>query len=119
SASAFIDQGIGQFATASGDQDSATVTLTNDGTLNILATASAHAGTDAFARATIHTAISQSADDSLSSNVTLTNTGTLNIVAKAVAGGSSFAEAEATVFFGAFQFASGSVLAGSTATDTL
>jgi len=117
-ATAEISQGIGQFATAGGDKDSGNVTLTNDGTLNILASASANAGTDAFALAFIRTAVSQVAFAS-SMNVVLNNTGTLNVVAQAIAAGTDFASAVATVEFGLFQEADSTGVAGSTATDAL
>ena len=101
----YVGYGIDQNASAGGDQDSANVSLQNDGTINIHAYATAQDATDAHAYATIYEAIDQVAEESHDSTITLANTGTLDIVAGAKATG-DYAYASASVEYGIYQYAS-------------
>jgi len=116
---ATVSSGIFQEATAGGDQDSATITLTNDGTINVHAIASAFGAGTATAFASVNTAISQSALASFDSNATITNTGTIDVLAHAVASAGNLAKATAHVDSAISQSASGSAITGSAATVTL
>ena len=119
---AFIHQGITQYASVTGSNVSADVSLTNasDATLGIAASAHAVGKTKAYATATLSYGISQYAYYGDVSTVSLTNHGTLQILGKAVATGTSdasYAQAIVDMETGIYQYASPSV--GTTASATL
>jgi uncharacterized protein with beta-barrel porin domain len=115
-ADATVDSGVFQEATGAAIAASvATVNLTNSGTINVHAFASANGGTEALAFASVDTGISQEAFDAVTEHVSLTNSGTIDIGAHAVANATGFASASADAGSGVFQRADGSGLAASTA----
>ena len=105
-ADAYANNYYGIEQNAYAEDGDATVDITNSGTLNIVAQATANANWDAYASATINTAISQSATAygyDVEANAVVNNSGTLNIIAEANAVG-DWASVDAYMDTGIYQY---------------
>ncbi|MDF2372548.1 MAG: autotransporter domain-containing protein [Rhizobiaceae bacterium] len=96
----------------------ALLTLTNSGLINIKAVANAN-GNEAEAEATLHEGITQAAYEAAETSAILNNSGTLNILVEAVAKGTDYAIAKASNDDALSQYAAGNGDEGDIASVTL